>query len=145
MSPRALLRTAAIVTALFAVNHSFATFSPPPPGGGDAVAQAMQTVQFDHFGAQRTYWDLFHGYAVLIILVAIFLAVHLWQLGSLPSATARPLVLSVAALQSGFAAVAFSSLFWAPGAFNAISAACALLAVWKAERPSATPARAAVS
>jgi hypothetical protein len=132
MSARAWLRTAAAVTVLFAVGHSIGTFSPPPPGGASAVAQAMQTVQFDLFGAQRTYWDLFHGYGVLIILVGAFLAVQLWQLGSLASAAVRPLVLAIAALQICFAVVGFCSFFWAPGAFNAISAACALLAAWRA-------------
>jgi hypothetical protein len=141
MNARAWLRTAAAVTALFTVGHSFGTFSPPPPGAAGAVAQAMQTVQFDLFGAQRTYWDLFHGYGILIILVGACLAVQLWQLGSLASAAVRPLVLAIAPLQIGFAVVGFLSFFWAPGAFNAISAACALLAAWRA---GPTPPRASL-
>jgi hypothetical protein len=125
---RVLLRAASAVTALFALGHSLGVFGPLPPGAAGAVAAAMKTVSFDLFGARRTYWDLFHGYGVLIIAVAIFLAVQLWMLSRLEAREARPLLYAVAALQLVFAVVGFSSFFWAPGLFNAVSAGCALAA-----------------
>ncbi len=125
---RVFLRVASAVTALFALGHSLGVFSPPPPGAAGMVATAMKTVPLDLLGAQRTYWDLFHGYGVLIIAMAIFLAVHLWMLSLLEARQARPLLYAVAAVQLVFAIVGFSSFFWAPGLFNAVSAGCTLAA-----------------
>lgn len=122
------MRVAAAVTALFALGHTMGVYSPPPPGAAGAVATAMKAVTFDFFGAQRTYWDFFHGYGVLVIAVAVFLAVVLWMLSRLDAREARPLLYAVAALQLVFAVVGFRSFFWAPGLFNAVSAACTLWA-----------------
>ncbi len=131
MMSRALFRTAAALTALFTLGHSFGTYA-QPKGAQSGVATVMKSVRFDVFGSQRTYWDMFHGYGVLIIFTGAFLAVLLWLLSQMPAQTSRPIGLLVGALQIGFAVIAFQSFFWAPAAFNAISAICALVAVAKA-------------
>lgn len=114
MSPRLLLRCAAGATALFTIGHSFGTFAEQKDAAASLVLAAMRTVHFDVFGSSRTYWDMFHGYAILIIFVAAFLAVLLWQLSALDPRVARPMVLAVAAVQLGFAAISFADFFWAP-------------------------------
>lgn len=128
MSPRGWLRSAATATALFTIGHSFGTFAEQKDSAASLVVTAMRSVHFDVFGASRTYWDMFHGYAVLIIFTGAFLSLLLWQLSAIEIRLARPMVLAAAALQIGFAAVGFADFFWAPGALNAISAVCALLA-----------------
>ncbi len=128
MRARLLLRAASVATALFTIGHSFGTFKEPKATAASLVLSAMRSVHFDVFGNSRTYWDMFHGYAILIIFTAAFLSFLLWQLGALERRLARPLVLATAALQLGFAVISFADFFWAPGALNALSAACALLA-----------------
>jgi len=127
---RALLYVACGFTALFALGHSVGTFSEPKPGAQSAVALAMKSAPFDLFGAERTYWEMFHAYGVIIIGAAVFLALLLFLLSRLDARTARPFLIATAALQLLFAVEGFASFFWAPGLFNAISAACALVAAF---------------
>jgi hypothetical protein len=127
VSRAVLLRISSVVTALFTLGHSAGTFG-EPRGAMVPVATVMKTVRFDLFGSERTYWVLFHGYGVLIIFAAAYLAVLYWLLSRMPAESARPVVFLSAALQVGFAVIGFADFFWAPGAFNAISAACAFVA-----------------
>ena len=131
---RVLLRISSVLTALFALGHSMGYSHPRLDGAPGAVAAAMKSVHFQVFGVERSYWDFFDGYGFLIILVAVYLAVVLWILSSREPVAVRPLILATAALQIGFAVVGFRSFFWAPGAFNALSAACAIAAA--ASRPA---------
>jgi heme A synthase len=128
---RALLWIASGVTLLFAAGHSVGTFSEPQSMAQKAAALAMKSMQFELFGEERTYWQMFHGYGVIVIGVALFMAFALFLLSRLEPAQARPLLLALAALQALFAVVGFASFFWAPGLFNAVSAACALAAALK--------------
>jgi hypothetical protein len=43
----------------------------------------MKTFQFNAMGSDRTYWDFFTGYSLMVFVTAVLLAVVLWQLGSL--------------------------------------------------------------
>jgi hypothetical protein len=127
MSARILLRISAAVTALFTLGHSMGTFG-EPRGAMVPVATVMKTVHFDLFGSERSYWVLFHGYGVLIIFAAAYLTILYWLLSRMPAESARPIVLLSAIMQIGFAVIGFADFFWAPGAFNAVSAACAIAA-----------------
>lgn len=127
---RGLLRAAAVLTALFTAGHSTGTYS-EPQGVQAGVAAVMRSVRFPLFGADRSYWDMFHGYGVMVIFVGAFLAVLLWLLSRMPRETARPLVLLTAVLQIAIAVVAYTSFFWAPALLNALSAACAAAAAAK--------------
>jgi hypothetical protein len=124
---RALLYSASGVTLLFALGHSMGTYG-PPRGAQVPVVTVMKTVRFDMFGSERTFWDMFHGYGVIIIGVALFMAFLLAYAARLDARAARPLLLALAALQVLFAVVGFRSFFWAPGLLNAVSSACALAA-----------------
>jgi hypothetical protein len=123
---RVLLWAAAALTAVFAAGHSLGVYG-APHGLQVPVAAAMKTVRFDLFGSERSYWDLFHGYGVLIICSAVFLVLLYAQLSRMEARAARPIVLLAGALQICFAIIGFSSFFWAPGATNAAAAACALV------------------
>ena len=116
-----LLRIASVVTALFTLGHSSGTFR-EPHGAQVPVATVMRSVHFGMFGSERTFWDMFHGYAVLFIFVGAYLAIVLWLWSRAPPA--RSVLLLTAGLQVAFAAISFADFFWAPGVFNAVSAAC---------------------
>jgi hypothetical protein len=125
---RALLWIASAVTLVFAVGHSMGTFGEPRSSAQSIANLAMKSVKFDFFGSEQSYWDMFRGYGVIIISVAVFLALMLLLLSRLDPRQARPLLIATAAVQVVFAAVGFASFFWAPGLLNAISAALALSA-----------------
>src|SRR5207253_1567809 len=70
----ALLRAASVLTALFTLGHAVGTYS-EPTGEQVPAAAVMRSVHFAMFGADRTYWQMFHGYGVLIIFAAAYMAV----------------------------------------------------------------------
>jgi hypothetical protein len=128
VSRRALLRIASVTTALFTCGHSMGTFQDRPEGSAAIARVAMKSIHFEMFGSDRTYFDMFFGYGLLIIFVGVFLTILLWRLGDMDAAQARAIVLITAGLQIGFAVVGFRYFFWAPGVFNALSAGCAAVA-----------------
>ncbi len=73
----ALLRVAAVLTALFTAGHSMGTFS-EPRGAQVPAAAVMRSVHFQLFGSERTYWQMFHGYGVLVIFCGAYLALIYW-------------------------------------------------------------------
>ncbi len=125
---RNLLRMAAAITLLFAAGHTIGATHPRTDGALGVVATAMKSVHFEMFGAERTYWDLFEGYGYTMIAVALFLAVLLWLLSARRVADVRPIIFATAVVQLAIAVLAFRYFFWAPGLFNAVSAACAATA-----------------
>ncbi len=86
------------------------------------AAVVMRSVHFQLFGSERTYWQMFHGYGVLVIFCGAYLALIYWL------RPPRAVLLLTAALQIAFAAIGFADFFWAPGVMNALSAALVLAA-----------------
>jgi hypothetical protein len=48
-----------------------------------AVIEAMKSHRFDVLGVQRTYWDFYFGFGVIISVYLLVQAVVLWQLAGL--------------------------------------------------------------
>jgi hypothetical protein len=125
---RTLLRVAAGFTALFGVGHSYGATHPTTEGARGAVMLAMQSVSFDVFGSTRTYWDFYEGYGYTLIAVAFFLTALLSLFSLRPIAQVRDIAFVTAGVQLALAVLAFKYFFWAPGAFNAVAAACTAVA-----------------
>jgi hypothetical protein len=138
MSASGWYRAAAVITALFCAGHSSGALPGKPIPGAEGVVAAMRSVRFVMFGAERTYWDFFYGYGVLVAVTAGFVAVLLWTLARTDRGASRPIALLTAVAQLGFAAVSFRWFFWAPGAFNLAAAACAVVGA-TADRARAAP------
>jgi hypothetical protein len=110
MKPSILLRTASILTALFAAGHTIGGTSSWSPAGETDVLRAMRSFHFDAAGASRTYLDFYLGFGYILGVYMLAQAVVLWQLASMAKSDAyriRPLVGSFF-----FVAVASTVLSW---------------------------------
>lgn len=98
MQPHIWLRVSAVLTLLYCAGHTSGI--PWTPGETPAAANvvtAMQTTRFGAQGVDRSYWDYYFGFGVIISVFLLILAVALWQLGSVTRSTpvaARPMMIS---------------------------------------------------
>ena len=84
MKSSTFLRIASVITFLYFAGHTASIPWTPAVGPGEApVLEAMKTHTFDVLGSNRTYWDLYFGFGVIISAYLLVQAVVLWQLGSL--------------------------------------------------------------
>jgi ABC-type sugar transport system permease subunit len=106
------LRIASVFDGLFAVGHGLG-HERSIEGGlpGETVVGAMKTFHFNAMGSDRTYWDFFTGYSLMVVVIAVLLAVVLWQLASLAKSHAlkiRPLVRTLTVAQVAITIIAFT-------------------------------------
>jgi len=98
MTPRRLLRIAAILSLLFCLGHSAGMPWTPSTGGqSDLVVGLMKSFRFDVFGSMRSYWDFYQGFGLTLSVLQLLEAVLLWLLGGLAADAperARPFVLA---------------------------------------------------
>ena len=84
MKSSTFLRIASVITFLYFAGHTASIPWTPAVGPGEApVLEAMKTHTFDVLGSNRTYWDLYFGFGIIISAYLLVQAVVLWQLGSL--------------------------------------------------------------
>lgn len=84
MNPTLFLRAASIITLLYCMGHSSGMPWTPAEGPAEmAVIEAMKSHPFDVLGVQRTYWDFYFGFGVIISVYQLLQAVILWQVASL--------------------------------------------------------------
>lgn len=76
MTPTRLHRLAAALLAFFAVAHTAGKLDPSSKGlAVDLVVVAMRNARFPVMGSQRTLWDFYFGFG---ILVTVLLALAAW-------------------------------------------------------------------
>ena len=126
------LRTASVLTMIFAAGHAFGGLQSWSPPGNTAVLQTMRSFRFDADGASRTYWDFYVGFGVIITVYLLAQAVMLWQLSAL-SKTApsqvRPIVAVILVSVVANAVLAWQFFFAIPvvlGLATAVSLGLAL-------------------
>ena len=84
MRSSTFLRIASVITFLYFAGHTASIPWTPAVGPGEApVLEAMKAHSFNVLGSNRTYWDLYFGFGVIISGYLLVQAVVLWQLGSL--------------------------------------------------------------
>ena len=84
MKSSTFLRIASVITFLYFAGHTAGIPWTPAAGPGELpVIEAMKAHSFDVVGSQRTYWDLYFGFGIIISGYLLVQAVVLWQLGSL--------------------------------------------------------------
>ncbi len=98
MTPRRLLRIAAILSLLYFLGHSAGMPWTPSPGGqAETIVNLMRSFHFDVSGSSRTYWDFYLGFGLTISVFQLLESGVLWLLAGLAAdapARARPFVLA---------------------------------------------------
>ena len=98
MTPRRLLRIAAILSLLYFLGHSAGMPWTPSPGGqSETIVNLMRSFHFDVSGSSRTYWDFYLGFGLTLSVFQLLESVVLWLLAGLAAdapARARPFVLA---------------------------------------------------
>jgi len=123
MKSSTFLRIASVITFLYFAGHTASIPWTPAVGPGEApVLEAMKAHSFNVLGSNRTYWDLYFGFGVIISGYLLVQAVVLWQLGSLAKREAAQVRAIVASFLVAFIVNAFLSwkYFFAIPLINAI-------------------------
>ena len=118
-----LLRTAAVISLLFAVGHTLGGVKRWSPMGENAVLKAMETVRFDVMGANRSYLDFFMGFGWSISVFLLLQSALLWQMASLARSNTmqvRPMIamFGLATLASGI--IAWRFILPVPALFSGV-------------------------
>lgn len=80
ISASMMLRTASIITLLFATGHTLGGLQSWSPPGETEVLRAMRSFRFAADGVNRTYWDFYIGFGLMISVFLLAQSAVLWQL-----------------------------------------------------------------
>ena len=121
MTTKLLLRSASVISLIFAAGHTLGGLQKWSPMGENDVLRAMTMVHFDTMGVNRSYLDFFMGFGWTISVFMLLQTVLLWQLASLARAEpgrVRPMiaVFAMAALAIGI--IAWRFIFPIPAMFS---------------------------
>ena len=140
ISTSMMLRAASIITLLFAAGHTLGGLQSWSPAGETEVLREMRSFRFDADGVNRTYWDFYIGFGLMISVFMLGQSVVLWQLAGIfnrDAASVRP-ILSVFLLSTvAIAALAWRFFFTVPLVMALASAFSLGLALAVAPRQSA--------
>ena len=133
MKPAILLRIASVIAFLFAAGHTMGAPWTPAEGEPElAVVESMKALHFPVMGAERSYWDFYFGFGVIISFYQLALAVILWQAASLARLDAtriRPMMLTLLAAYFSIGVVSWMYFFAIPVIMAAAIGVCMIL-VW---------------
>jgi hypothetical protein len=82
-----LYRIASVLLLLFAAGHTIGFRQIDPTWGVDSLVDSMKSMHFNVNGSDRTYWEFFVGFGLLVTVWMVLAAIVAWQLGSLPAET----------------------------------------------------------
>ena len=127
-----LLRTAAVLTFLYFAGHTSGIPWTPTSGPAElSVIEAMKRHSFDVAGSQRTYWDFYFGFGVIISAFLLMQAAVLWQLSTLAktnSSLVRPIVGSFFLAFAANVVLAWKYFFVIPLVVSVLISVCLALA-----------------
>jgi hypothetical protein len=134
MKPWIWLRGLAGVLALFALGHTLGTAAPHVTRGAAeaAVFQAMQSFRFPVMGFDRTYWEFYRGFALIISLQLAVMMALAWQLGAISRRDPRqalPMAVTLMLGSVGLLALSRMFFFGGPIFMSTIAVLCSGLAV----------------
>lgn len=122
-----LYRVSAVLLVLFAAGHQLGFRRTDPRWNAGHVVDAMQNVNFDINGFERTYWSFFTGFGFYVTALLLFSALTAWALGR-PGAVASSdfalLRWALAGCYVVIAAITWRYFFLVPGLFATVVAAC---------------------
>jgi hypothetical protein len=99
-------RIASILMIVFATGHTLLFSQVDPAWGVTSLVQAMKSIHFDAYGSQRSYWDFFVGFGLVVTALLVLASIVSWQFGALPAETRRQMRVSAWAFAVCFAGVA---------------------------------------
>ena len=133
MKPTIYLRIASVLIFVHSVLHTVGgVFGAPPPGPGEAAAEAMRSNHFLFMGVIRSYWEFHRGLGLAVTIFLTAEAIVFWQLGSLARTDAARLRPIMATFMVGYLAFAVNSyiyFFPVPIVFEFLIALCLGLAI----------------
>jgi hypothetical protein len=134
MKPWIWLRVLAILLVIFAVGHTLGTAAPKVTRGPQeaAVFAAMQEFRFPIMGFERTYWDFFRGFALIISVLFVLMAAIAWQVGTLSKQSRRlalPMAITLLIGCVGLFILSWIFFFGAPIVNSALCVVCSTVAV----------------
>ena len=139
MRPTSWLRTAAVLTALFAVGHTSGRPWTPALGPAEQpIIDGMHTVRFSLMSTSLSYWDIYQGFGLTLSVLLAMQAMLLWQCATLARnelAKIRPLLLTLLVGAILTALVAIKCLFILPVVSGLAIALCIALALWPRPEP----------
>ena len=129
-----LLRIASVLALIHGVLHTIGgVFGSIQPGPMQAAATAMQVNRFEAMGANRSYWDYFIGYGLVLTVKFLVETVVFWQLASLVKfygLRIRPLLIAFCVGYVADAFIAWRYFFAGPAVFEIVIAGCLFWAWW---------------
>jgi hypothetical protein len=133
-----LLRIASVLALVHGVLHTIGgVFGSIQPGPMQAAATAMQVNRFEAMGANRSYWDYFIGYGLVLTVKFLVETVVFWQLASLVKfygLRIRPLLIAFSVGYVADAFLAWRYFFAGPAVFEIVIAGLLFWAWWLAGR-----------
>lgn len=134
MKPWIWLRALAVLLAIFAVGHTLGTAAPKVTRGpGEAVVfAAMQDFRFPVMGFQRTYWEFYRGFALIISLQLLLMMAFAWQVSTISRHSRRlalPLAITLQLGCLGLMILAWMFFFGAPIVLSAMALVFSTVAV----------------
>jgi hypothetical protein len=134
MKPWIWLRALAVLLAIFAAGHTLGTAAPKVTLGSQeaAVFAAMQGFRFRVMGFDRTYWEFFRGFALIISVLLLLMMAIAWQLGTISKQSRRLALPMAITLQLGCVGLAILSwlfFFGAPIVICMMAVVCSTVAV----------------
>lgn len=128
------LRVLSVMLALFCLGHTLGTAAPRVKRGAPEVAvfAAMQDFRFPIMGFERSHWDFYRGFALVISLLLLVLAVIAWQLAALGRRAPRealPMAITLQLCCLGLLVLAWLFFFGAPILMSVIATLVSTIAV----------------
>ena len=133
-----LYRIASILLLLFAAGHTWGFRQVDPTWGVDSLIRSMRSIHFNANGFERTYWDFFVAFGLVVSTLMVFAAIIAWQLAGLAPGTLAAMRLSVWGFVVCFAAVAYLCwryVFTIPIIFSIAILLCLTAAAWFSNKP----------
>jgi hypothetical protein len=144
MKAVSLLRLAALLALVQACAHTalFLTYTPKHGPVEVAVIEAMRAHSFSFSGSVRSYWDMYFGEGLFIVLNCFLQSALLWQLARMARTTpllVRPIATLLLLANLGYFILVRRYFFPLPGYFDLAIAAVlggALLALSLQQQPA---------
>jgi hypothetical protein len=127
VSSKGLLRLASALTFIQGLAHGALVFTFHPTHGPDeaAVIAAMRAHTFDFGGFHHTYWQMYYGYELFVVVTCFVQAALLYFLGELSAHHPRrtePLILIFILANVGYAILMGRFFFLPPLVFDILIA-----------------------
>jgi hypothetical protein len=126
-----IYRIACVLLVLFAAGHTLGFRKIDPRWGIEPLISNMRNIHFNAQGFNRSYWDFYVGFGLLVSLFLLFAAVLSWQLGGLTPESlqlVKGIRWSLAVCFAGVAILSWRYFFVVPVLFSVVICLCLIVA-----------------